>query len=270
MKRNYFSLILIGLLLLAGLVAAVTVLSPKVMVDSAAIEAANQLYVAGHYAEAAQIYEEQIARGAQDSILFYNLGNAYFQQGDLGRAVLNLERAAQLNPRDGDIQANLELVRAQTTELFVDEAAGPLASMANVTGRLTENETAVLVLGFWFLLVFLLIARRQMGSDKARRGLLYAAVLMLALLLINGVSLAGRTFLEQTQPSGVVVSPTVAVSSGPGTEFVTGFSLSGGTEVNLVEQQGNWVRLDVPTGADSTWIPVEAVETVAENPLSVS
>ena len=107
MKRSTLSLILIGLLLLGGLFLALTILSPQVAADVTAVDAANQLYTAGHYAEAIQLYEGQVARGVQDSALFFNLGNAYFQQGDLGRAVLNLERAAQLNPRDADIQINL-------------------------------------------------------------------------------------------------------------------------------------------------------------------
>lgn len=229
MKRSTFSLILITLLLLAGLLLALTVLSPKVSADATAVDAANKLTMSGHYAEAVQLYEEQVARGVQDSALFFNLGNAYFHQGDLGRAVLNLERAAQLNPRDADIANNLSLVREQTTELFSEEAVGPLAVLANVTGWMTGNETAVLVLGFWFLLGFLFLVHRQVKSGKARKAVQVGAALALALLLITGASMASRAFLEQTQPAGIVVSPTVAVSNGPGAEFATEFSINGGT-----------------------------------------
>jgi tetratricopeptide (TPR) repeat protein len=229
MKRSTFSLILITLLLLAGLLLALTVLSPKVSADATAVDAANKLTMSGHYAEAVQLYEEQVARGVQDSALYFNLGNTYFHQGDLGRAVLNLERAAQLNPRDADIANNLSLVREQTTELFSEEAVGPLAVLANVTGWMTGNETAVLVLGFWFLLGFLFLVHRQVKSGKARKAVQVGAALALALLLITGASMASRAFLEQTQPAGIVVSPTVAVSNGPGEEFATEFSINGGT-----------------------------------------
>ncbi len=270
MKRNVFSLILIGLLLLAGLFLALTVLSPRVSVDATAVDAANQLYTTGHYAEAIQLYEGQVARGAQDSALFFNLGNAYFQQGNLGRAVLNLERAAQLNPRDADTKINLAWVREQTTELFTEDPVGPLAVLADVTSWLTENETAVLVLSFWFLLSFLILARRQANSEKVQKVLQAGAVLALALLLISGASLASRAFLEQTQPAGVVVSPTVAVSNGPGFEFATEFSISSGTSVNFTETQGDWVRLAVPEGAGENWLPLEAIETLATLPQTVS
>ena len=270
MKRRTLSHLLIGLLLIAGLLLALTVLSPKVSADATSVDAANQLYISGHYAEAVQLYEEQVARGVQDSALFFNLGNTYFQQGDLGRAVLNLERAAQLDPRDGDIANNLNLVREQTTELFADEPVGPVAVLADITGRLTENETAVLVLGLWFSLGFLLLVLRQIKSGNEQKVVRVGALLALALLIISGASLASRAFLQQTQPSGVVVSPTVAVSNGPGTEFATDYSLSGGTTVNLSETQGEWIRLSLPEGAGESWLPVNAIETLAELPQSVS
>ena len=85
MKRTTISLLLIGFLFIAGLILALTVLNPKVEADVTTVDAANQLYLSGHYDEAVQIYEGQVARGVQDSALFFNLGNAYFQQGDMGR-----------------------------------------------------------------------------------------------------------------------------------------------------------------------------------------
>lgn len=216
MKRKYISLLIIGLILLAGLALAGFSLNAGADADAGAVAAANQLYVAGHYAEAAQIYEEQIAQGVQDSTLYYNLGNAYFQQGDMGRAALNLQRAAHLDPRDPDIQANLELVRQQTTELFAGDqtAPGTVALLADATGWLTQNETAVLVLGLWFALVFLLLARRTAESERAKRALQATAAVVLILLLVSGISLASRSFVDQSQPGGLVVTPSVAVSSG--------------------------------------------------------
>ncbi len=264
MKRKHLSLLLIGLILLIGLAAAVLALNSGVEADAGAVEAANQLYVAGHYAEAAQIYEEQIARGVQDSALFYNLGNAYFQQGDMSRAALNLQRAAQLDPRDPDIQANLELVRGQTTELFAEEARAPgtVALLANATGWLTQNETAVLVLALWFTFVFLLLARRTAESERAHRGLQTAAAVVIVFLLIFGISLASRSFVAQTQPAGVVVSPSVAMSSSPGEQFATNLTVTGGTSVQIAERLGEWLRIAAPEGMEATWVPQSAVEQI--------
>ena len=260
MKR-LLTLTLIGLILLGGLFMAATFLNRGVPADTAAVDAANQLFASSHFVEAAQIYEQQIGRGVEDASIYFNLGNAYFQQGDLGRAVLNYQRAAQLDPRDADIQANLELARAQTTELFAAEPSGPLAILADLTGWLTLNETAVVVLAFWFLLSFVILARRQLHTGKSDKWLGYVAVIVVALLLISGLSLGSRTILEQTQPEGVVIAPSVAVSSGPGLDLATGMSLLSGTEINVVETQGEWVRVKSP-GSTQNWLPVNAVQTI--------
>lgn len=260
MKRMT-KLAVIGLILLAGLFLAASFLNRGVPADTAAVAAANQLYASSHYTEAAQIFEQQIERGVEDASIYFNLGNSYFQQGDLGRAVLNYQRAAQLDPRDADIQANLELTRAQTTELFAAEPSGPLAVLADLTGWLTLNETAVIVLGFWFLLSFVILARRQSQTDKSIKWLGYVVVVVVALLLISGLSLGSRAILEQTQPEGVVIAPTVAVSSGPGIDLTTGMNLLSGTEINVVEMQGEWVRVKSP-GSTQNWIPVKAVATI--------
>ena len=262
MKRNLLTLIGAGVAMVLILWAALSVLNPKVDADPATVDAANQLYAAGHFDEAARIYEQELARGVQDSAVYYNLGNAYFQQGDLGRAVLNLQRAAQFDPRDEDIQANLDLARAGTTELFVEEPTGPVAFLADLTGWLTVNETAVLVIGFWFLLGFLLLALRQSSAPAARKTLQYALGLVLVLFLLSGVSLASRTFLAQTQPAGVVVTPSVAVSTAPGGGG-EGPALSGGTQVHVIDRQGDWLRLAAPSGSPESWVPSQSVESLA-------
>jgi hypothetical protein len=68
----------------------------------------------------------------------------------------------------------------------------------------------------------------------------------------------------------VVVSPTVAVSDGPGAEFVTEFTLNGGTSVNFTETQGEWVRLATPEGTGETWLPLESIESLAALPQTLS
>ena len=60
---------------------------------------ANERYERGEYAEAAQQYEALIDLGYSDTALYFNLGNAYLESGDLGRAILNYMRARELSPR---------------------------------------------------------------------------------------------------------------------------------------------------------------------------
>jgi cytochrome c-type biogenesis protein CcmH/NrfG len=140
MKQNVIMLTFVGVCLLVGLLAAINLLSPRTAADVDAIAAANALYDDGNYAAAARVYEQLVAQNVQDSRLFYNLGNIYLRQGDLGHAILNYQRAIRLAPRDADIKANLELARSQAVDIFPDEANGPVNGLANTTSNwLTLN-----------------------------------------------------------------------------------------------------------------------------------
>lgn len=59
--------------------------------------AANQQYAAANYKQAAEQYEDLVAKGQGNGPTFYNLGNTYFQLHDFGRAILNYERALALS-----------------------------------------------------------------------------------------------------------------------------------------------------------------------------
>src|SRR4029453_14353324 len=73
----------------------------------------NALYADGRYADAAAAYEQILAKGVASTSTYFNLGNAYLKENQLGRAVLAYERAARLAPGDPDLRANLAFAREQ-------------------------------------------------------------------------------------------------------------------------------------------------------------
>lgn len=224
---------------------------------------ANQLYENGHYAQAAQAYQQLVDQGVVEGALYYNLGNAYYKQGDYGRAILNYRHAQHLLPRDPDVEANLALARAQAVDQFeAVEDASPLNGLGGaVQSWFTPNELAMAALGTWILFVFLVIL---VGSAKTgsgwRRALQYALVLVGILLVVGVLSLGSSLYLEKDRSEGVIVAAEVDVTSGPGAQYVAEFTLHSGAEVQLVEVRGNWVRLALPGGALEGWVPASAVE----------
>ena len=51
----------------------------------------NEFYELGQYQEAIKNFEEIIDNGYESWELYYNLGNAYFKNKQLGKAILNLK-----------------------------------------------------------------------------------------------------------------------------------------------------------------------------------
>ena len=94
MKKTLTTMfIFLGLALILGLLAGRSLLT-----QTADMSVANSLAANGRYAEAAQAYQQLIDQGAADSAVYYNLGNAYMRLGNLGQAIVNYQRAAQLDP----------------------------------------------------------------------------------------------------------------------------------------------------------------------------
>src|SRR5262245_59003220 len=99
-------------------------------------EQANRLYEEGKYTEAICLYEATVRAGRHSPGVFFNLGNAYFKSGELGRAIYNFRRAEALAPRDPDIQANLRFAR----ERISGSAAVQIPLWRRYVGIFTLNE----------------------------------------------------------------------------------------------------------------------------------
>lgn len=268
MKR----LIVVALIFIStlGLLTANQVhLLAKPSVDAVqTMQVARQFYEDGQFDRAAQTYQQLADQGLSDMTLFYNLGNAYFRQDDLGRAILNYRRAEALAPRDADLRANLKLARSQTIDQL-DKASGGgafFSHLAHLTQNwFTLNELATITLSLWFLVALSIIAFTNNKIKPLLKEILQYALGVSSLLLVLGIfALGSRLYLEKTQPDGVIVATEVNVTSGPGSQYVTEFTLHSGTEISLLEKRGDWVRLALSGREMQGWAPANTVEAVAK------
>ena len=145
MKRLAFVLFAAAMLALM-LGAAVQLAAPIDLAasDRATFARANQLYEAGQFAAAINLYEQLTAKGIVNADLYFNLGQAYAQAGKANQATEWYQRAAQLAPRDGQIAARLQQAGVASRGL-------PLAS----------NEVALLALFAAGVIALIVMARRH-------------------------------------------------------------------------------------------------------------
>ena len=101
--------------IIAGLIAMV--LTGLFLPAASAQEAAQQFlsavtdYENGDYLRAAETLEAIADSGIRNADLYYNLGNAWFRAGDIGRAVLWYEKARKITPDDPELTFNLDYAR---------------------------------------------------------------------------------------------------------------------------------------------------------------
>lgn len=67
--------------------------------------------LAGLYAQAAEIFQRTLKLDPQHADAYYGLGHAYFDMRQWDKAILNLQQAVKLNPRDQAAQERLEQAR---------------------------------------------------------------------------------------------------------------------------------------------------------------
>jgi tetratricopeptide (TPR) repeat protein len=223
--------------------------------------AANQAYRKERYESAIKGYRQLIDSGLTNGHLYYNLGNAYFRAGQLGRAILNYERAKQLIPRDPDLSFNLRQARDEVRDI-VPLYAGFIASTFFWLDGLTVAELfwvfAVLNVLFWGALLGKMFLRSEW--------LYYLSLITLILWIIAGTSLGLKWILLTTDDRAVVIKETADVLAGPNPQDTLLFKLHEGTLVHLQRTEDGWslVYLSGDKRDDDKrgWTPANAVEPI--------
>lgn len=197
---------------------------------------ANRLYEQGKYAEAASGYEKILESGAASPALYFNMGNACFKAGQLGRAVYAYRKAQALAPHDPDVQANLEFTRNQ-----VQGPTWRASRWEEWLGTLTLNEWAWLAsVALW--VTFLLMTVRQFKPVKKRTLRNTALATGCATILFG--ALFGCAFAHHRDvKTAVVVKPKVLVHTGPFAESQDSFTAHDGAELRILDRKDDWLQV---------------------------
>jgi tetratricopeptide (TPR) repeat protein len=221
---------------------------------------AISLYEAGQYEEAANTYEQLIAAGYTESAtLYFNLGNAYFESGQLGKALVNYLRAQRLQPRDGEIERNIVRVRANRVRFQRDETTiiDRMASMT--TNSMRVSELAALGLVTWS--AFFAFATIYIMRSPRIGYWLQALILLGVVAFLVNTFLFTRLYTENQRPPAVVTRLTARVYSGPDDDYLHLFDLHMATELRVVDQRNNWLKIFLPDGRQG-WVGIGTVERV--------
>jgi tetratricopeptide (TPR) repeat protein len=207
--------------------------------DAAAFDSANKLYYEGKFADAAAAYDKLVQSGQRSAALYFNLGNAFFKSGQIGRAIAAYHQAQLLTPRDPDVRANLQFARNQVQ--------GPTlqgAPWQKWLGRLSLNEwTLLAAASLWiFLLLLALLQWRPTLARPLRNGVL---ALGLATLLLCSC-LGAMVYENSSNRIAIVVAPEAVVRMGPLDTAPNAFTIHDGAELRVLDQREDW--LQVTTG----------------------
>jgi len=204
---------------------------------STAFDQANRLYEQGKFTEAAAAYDKMLRQGQASPALYFNLGNAFFKAGQVGRAVLNYRLAERLAPRDPDIRANLKFAR---NSVATGATSAP-SWRQRWTSRLTLDEWTLLTSGaLWVWLGLLTLARWRPALKKSLSGYTATAGVGAALLALC----LGLESYNRFAVKSVIVAVREAVAHyGPWNESPNYFTVRDGMELTVLDSKGEWVQV---------------------------
>jgi tetratricopeptide (TPR) repeat protein len=250
-----------------------------------AYAAGNEAAVAGDWPAAIEHWQRALelmpGRSAQ---LDYDLGTAYAQLGELGRATYHLERALQPEARPSvevaeaarrnlgivrrraEVQAEVNDARISREESWWDLVVSVLAG---------QGLAWISLISGWLLLGALL-GRRLVASRLAgRRGPAAAGsgrvggalALVFAIVFILAGGFHGLAIeAADDHPDAVALDAVVELREGPGTHLPVAVRVQGGSHVRVLDERSGWVRVRLPAGLEG-WAPRESIARLDKPPM---
>ncbi len=227
-----------------------------------ALEQARVHYDKGEYQEAIALYKTLLSEANSVPQLHYNLGNAYFRAGDLGRAILHYERGLKYAPGDEDLRFNLSVARSQQADQI--EALPPfflLHGWTSLRNLLAANTWGLLgLILFWAAaggFAVWVLGRTRLWR---KRGFL-TAVLLLPLAILVFILAFNRKSFESHSRQAVVTAAETDLRIAPDPESRSLRPLHAGAKTWLEDQIGEWYKVRLENG-EVGWIAVEMVEEI--------
>ena len=218
------------------------------------VEQGNKAYESKHYKKAVELYERALKDGASTQ-LYYNLGNAYYRLNDRGHAILNYERALNLDPSNGDARYNLEFVR-EKAQLNNDNGANFFSSLfADWVSHASSNTWAIIAFVAFLLTLAGVACYRFIDSVALQKVGFFGAIAMAVITLF---ALSCSIYMHHrctSKDHAIIMEDKAPVNKSPraGDKDVA-FTLPEGTKVEIVDSvlikgsQSEWYKIETTDG----------------------
>ena len=225
-------------------------------------EAGNKAYIEGDYEKAIEEYQAIIEGGEYSMKLYYNLANAYFKMGKIGKSILYYNKALRIAPSQEDIRHNLAIAEAQTKdritaipEFFLNRW---LRTVRNSMSCTAWSVLSLVAFGLILVLTLLFLLASHLRWRKVG---FYGA--MLAFLLFVGftsfaISSRNDMLLHN---EAIVMGSAISVKSSPDRSATDLFVLHEGTKVKVLTNVDEWVEVVIADGKKG-WTERKNIEEI--------
>lgn len=222
-----------------------------------------QAYTDGKFADASTAWTSIEESGRKSAKLYYNLGNAWFKQGNYPKAILNYERALRLDPSYSDARYNLEF-----TGNFVQDKIEPVPEF--ILKSVARKVCYVMSSNVWAVIFLVLLAAALMmgllfllGSSVGKRRAGFYCGIVLLLLSAGALSFSAWQKSDSMKTdTAIVMSPVSSVKSSPSSGSSKDlFVIHEGTKVTILDEVGSWKNISLADGRQG-WLPAADLEVI--------
>lgn len=222
-----------------------------------------QAYTDGKFSDASAAWTSIEESGQKSAKLYYNLGSAWFKQGNYPKAILNYERALRLDPSYSDARYNLEF-----TGNFVQDKIEPVPEF--ILKSVARKVCYVMSSNVWAVIFLVLLAAALMmgllfllGSSVGKRRAGFYCGIVLLLLSAGALSFSAWQKSDSVKTdTAIVMSPVSSVKSSPSSGSSKDlFVIHEGTKVTILDEVGSWKNISLADGRQG-WLPAADLEVI--------
>ena len=216
------------------------------------------LFEAGKFKKAIDFYEQEIASQSISADVYYNLGNSYYRNGELGKAIWGYESALKLDPDHQDALYNLEFVNAQTKDKLDVSRQGIGHWFAGIL--FSENINFWAYSSLFSALMFALTTFLYIKRKLLKRGWMGMICAGCFFVLLFSVTIAGYRHQQlSVKDRAVVISELVEVKLSPMDDAKVTYSLGEGAQLDIIENAAQsdsegWMQVEV--NGNPGWIEI--------------
>ncbi len=221
-----------------------------------------QAYQQNEYQTAIEQFELALQHGKASAALYYNLGNAYYKLDDIGSAILNYERAKKMEPRDEDVEFNLQVAQLRVVDKIPSPEEDFIFKLwTGIKNILSLEQLAVVTIVLYILFIALIIIRLLVKRPGLAALARYSWVPTLIILLLFSALFVIRIRQDVNVKYGVILVDKVSVVSSPANDSTEMFALHEGLKVQVIAESGTFARIRLTDGKDG-WVPRGALEII--------
>lgn len=240
-----------------------------VMTVSEYLLKADSAYSVDNFVEAEGLYLKALHKGGSSSELFYNIGNTYYRQGNLGKAIVYYERALKLDPTNSDARTNLEFVNSKITDKQIDSGSYLDSIWEGTVGMFRADTWAIIALAFFALFLGLVAAYLFSSAIIVKKSSFFGGLIVFAVTVFAVIISFSAANRINDHSDAVILPPSAQLSTSPRVarnQSEQAFLLHEGTKVEIVDSistpaEGKWYEVMVGHG-ERAWIKSTEVERI--------